>query len=46
MKEETINLNEGMKLVSFVSKNGIYVYQDKKLVGVVTVSRILNTMDV
>ena len=41
-----MTLNKGIKLVSFATKGGVYVYQDKKLVGILTATRILNTMDV
>jgi len=42
--EETINLNEGVKLVSFETKGGIFVYQDKKLVGILTEFSILEIL--
>ncbi len=46
MKVEKMNLDEGIKLVSFATKGGVYVYQNKKLVGIMTTIKILNTMDV
>jgi len=44
MRKE-IKLKEGVKLVSFGTKGGVYVYQNKKLVGILTESRILKAMD-
>lgn len=41
MKKEEINLNNNVKLVSFITKNGIYVYRNDKLVGLMTNDMLL-----
>jgi len=46
MNEKTIVLNEGVKLVSFATKGGVYVYHNNKLAGILTKTRILKSMDV
>ena len=41
MNKEEINLENKIKLVPFLTKGGIYVYQNGKLVGSMTKSQIV-----
>jgi len=41
MKQKEMKLKEGIRLVSFQTKQGIYVYQDNVFVGAIAKTRLL-----